>query len=211
VDGNGLTLGADLEDIESFRARILFRKRNPPHGGAPADYVMWAGEVAGVSFYLDRPTVFVERQWQGPGTIRVFPLMYDLYANGIPQSGDITRVQDFIETVAPAGAAVTVAAPSPISVDVTIAGLSPNTTDVQNAILAELQDAFVRNTRPAGSDSAFGSMPYLASPFSFSRSWIWQAVANATGEDRAIVTSPSVDIALASGQMAVLGNVTFSS
>src|SRR5579864_8254715 len=39
---SGMVTGFDVEGEESFRARILFRKRNPPHGGSPADYVMWA-------------------------------------------------------------------------------------------------------------------------------------------------------------------------
>jgi uncharacterized phage protein gp47/JayE len=209
VDGNGLTLGADLEDIESWRARILFRKRNPPHGGAPADYVQWAGQVAGVSFYLDQPTVYVERLWSGPGTARVFPLMYDLYANGIPSAADVQRVAEYFVTVQPASAGVTVAAPQPVTVDVVISGLTPNTTDVQEAVIAELQDTFRRLSRPCGSDSNFGSMPYLAYNFSFSRSWIWQAIANATGEQRHVLNSPTADVTLNAGQMAVLGNVSF--
>lgn len=211
VDGNGLALGADLEGLESWRARILFRKRNPPHGGSAADYVFWCGQVSGVSFNLDQPTVFVERLWQGAGSVRVFPLMYDLYPNGIPQAADILRVQDYIATVQPAGANVTVAAASPVTVNVNVSGLSPNTTAVQQAIIAELQDAFIRLSRPAGNDQSFGSMPYLASPFSFSLSWIWQAVANAAGEQRAVVTSPTTDVTLSAGQMAVLGAVTFNS
>lgn len=210
VDANGLGLGSDVEDIESFRARILFRKRNPPHGGSAADYVMWAGSVAGVSFFADRPTVYVERLWAGPGTVRVFPLMYDLYSNGIPQIADVQRVQEYIETVRPAGALVTVAAPSPVVVNVVIAGMEPNTVEVQNAVREELLDAFQRLSRPAGQDNSFGSMPYLASPFSFSRSWIWQAVANATGEQRHSITSPAADVALLPGQMATLGTVTFT-
>lgn len=210
VDGAGIGLGADVEDIESFRSRILFRKRNPPHGGAASDYVLWAGQVSGVSFFGNKPTVYVERLWQGPGTLRVFPLMYDLYSNGIPLPADVARVQEYIEAVRPAGAVVTVAAPVPVVVPVVVSGLQPNTVEVQEAVRAELADAFVRLSRPAGSDVTFGSMPYLASPFSFSRSWIWQAVANATGETRHAITSPSADIALAPGQMAVLGNISFT-
>ena len=210
VDGNGITLGADIEDIESYRARILFRKRNPPHGGAAADYVFWAGQVAGVSFYADRPTVYVERLFAGPGTVRVFPLMFDLYSNGIPSAADVLRVHEYIETVRPAGASVTVAAPVAVPVNITVSGLQPNTIDVQNAVLAELADTFFRLSRPAGADAAFGSMPYLASPFTFSLSWIWQAVANATGEQRHRIVSPTSDVALFPGQMATLGTVTFT-
>lgn len=210
VGSDGISLGADVEDIESYRARILFRKRNPPHGGSASDYVMWAGQVSGVSFFMDRPTVYVERLWNGPGTVRVFPLMYDLYQTGIPSAADVGRVQDYIETVRPASALVTVAAPVAVPVDIGVTGLQPNTTEVQEAILAELRDMFFRLSRPAGIDSDFGSMPYLASPFSFSLSWIWQAVANATGERRHKITAPTNDVVLLTGQMATLGSVTFT-
>jgi uncharacterized phage protein gp47/JayE len=210
VDSNGIALGADVEDIESYRARILFRKRNPPHGGSAADYVQWAGQVSGVSFDLDRPTVYVERLWQGPGTVRVFPLMFDLYDSGIPTSADVQRVQDYIETVRPAGAKLTVAAPIAVPVSIIITGLSPNTAAVQDAVVAELKDMFRRLSRVAGVDQQLGNMPYLAYPTSFSRSWIWQAIANATGEERHIVASPTDDTVLLPGQMATLGTVTFT-
>lgn len=209
VQADGITLGADVEGMESYRQRILFRKRNPPHGGAPADYVLWAGEVPGVSFQADRPTVFVERLWAGNGSVRVFPLMYDLYADGVPSAGDVARVRDHIAPLQPAGANVTIAAPNRVVVPVTIQGMVPNTPEVQDAVRVELQDTFRRLSRPAGSDAQFGSMPYLASPFSFSLSWIWQAVANASGEQRHKIVSPSADIPLVAGDMAVLGTVTF--
>jgi hypothetical protein len=73
-----------------------------------------------------------------------------------------------------------------VPTDVVISGLSPNRTDVREAVLAELRATFVRLSRVAGIDAQFASMPYLAYPTSFSRSWIWQAVANATGEERHI-------------------------
>lgn len=209
VHADGISLGADLEDMESYRQRILFRKRNPPHGGAAADYVFWAGQVSGVSFEADRPTVYVERLWAGAGSVRVFPLMFDLYEDGIPSAADIIRVRDHLALLQPAGASVTVAAPAPIEVPVTISGMVPNTPDVQDAVIVELKDAFRRLSRPAGTDAQFGAMPYLASPFSFSLSWIWQAVANATGEERHRINSPAADIALQPGEMAVLGTVTF--
>lgn len=209
VHADGISLGADIEDIESYRQRILFRKRNPPHGGAPADYVMWAGEVGGVSFDADRPTVYVERLWAGNGSVRVFPLMFDLYEDGVPSPADVIRVGDHLALVQPAGANVTVAAPVRKYVNVSISGMVPNTPDVQDAVVVELKDAFRRLSRPAGTDAQFGSMPYLASPFSFSLSWIWQAVANATGEQRHKIIVPDADVDLVAGEMAVLGTVTF--
>jgi uncharacterized phage protein gp47/JayE len=209
VADGAISPGLDVEDDDTFRARILFRKRNPPHGGSAADYLLWASEVPGVSFYQDRPSVFVERLWAGPGTVRIFPLMFDLYADGIPLGADIERVRDHIEALRPAGALVSVAAPIARPIDITISGLLPNTAAQQQIVIAELRDAFRRLARVAGSDSEIGGMPYLASPTSFSRSWIWQAVSNATGEVRHAITAPSADIALSPAEMATLGNVSF--
>lgn len=213
VGGNGIVGGTDVEpdgeqwttDLGTLRGRVLFRKRNPPHGGSPADYVQWASDVDGVT------RVFVERRYNGVGTVRVFVLMDDLYpANGIPSAGDIARVQAHIDTLAPADAIVTVAAPAALPVNVTITGLTPDTTATRDAVQAELASAFRRLSRVSGSDAKIDSLPYLAYPASFSRAWIWEAVGNASGVISDAVTVPSADTALAAGQMPTLGTVTFS-
>lgn len=203
---------ADVEDMESYRARILFRKRNPPHGGAAADYVSWASEVAGVSVnpVTRRPEVFVERLWSGAGTVRVFPLMFDRYQDGIASVDDIARVAQHIDTLRPAGAIVTVAAPTAKVIDIEIDGFEPDSPAGREAVLASLREAFRRQGRVAGIETPNGAMPYLATPASFSLSWIWQAVANATGEDRHTIVSPTADIDLVPGEFPTLGNVTFS-
>lgn len=207
----GIVGGADVEadgdfwttDLATFRGRILFRKRNPPHGGSPADYVQWASDVAGVT------RVYVERRWNGPGTVRLFPMFDDYYANGIPQPADVQRVQDYIDTVSPAGALVTVAAATAVPVNISVSNLLPATVTVEEAIKAELADAFRRLAAVAGNDTANPAMPFLAVPTSFSRSWIWQAIANATGEQRHVLLLPAADPALTAGQIATLGAVTF--
>lgn len=198
-----ITLGVDVEDIESYRARILFRKRNPPHGGSAADYVIWASQVAGVS------RVFVERRWNGRGTVRVFFLMDDLYADGIPQVADVARVRSHIEGLMPAGVELSVSAPVAHPINVTISGLLPATTPVQEAIRAELRDTFLRRSRVAGEDTPHDGMPFLASPTTFSRSWVAQAVANATGEDRHILILPAAETPLLRTEIATLGAVLF--
>lgn len=195
--------GADVEDIESYRARLLFRKRNPPHGGAAADYVMWAQQVSGVS------RVFVERLWNGGGTVRVFVFMDGLFPNGIPSPAAVQRVADYIETMMPAGAILTLAAPVAHPIDVAIDNLVPDTTATREAILQELREAILRLGRVAGSDTAHGGMPFLASPAQFPLAWIYQAVANATGVTSFDLSAPAADTALAVGETATLGTVTF--
>jgi len=204
VGADGIAGGSDIEGDEEFRARILFRKRNPPHGGSVSDYLMWMTLVPGVT------RGFVEPLASGGCTVRVFPLMDDLYANGIAPSGEIARVRAFIESVRPAGAIVTVAAPTPVTVDVEITGLRPDTQEVRENAIAELRAAFRRLARVAGIAEPLDAQPYRATAHAFSLSWIWQAVANATGEQAHQITAPEADVVLSPGQMPVLGTVTFA-
>lgn len=212
VASGGLIGGSDVEPDGAylnpppgtFRYRILFKKRNPPMGGAASDYVIWAQEAN-----PNVTRVFVERLWAGFGTVRVSVLMDNLYANGIPQSADIAQIASFIDTVQPGGSIVTVIAPTPVSVNVTVQGLTPNNAAAQSAVQTELVAAFARLGIVAGNDTANPAMPYLAVPASFALEWLQQAVDNASGVTRGKVTSPSSDVALTAGQIAVLGTLTF--
>lgn len=195
--------GADVEDLETFRERILFRKRNPPRGGASSDYVIWASSVSGVT------RVFVEPRWVGVGTVRVFPLMDDLYPNGIAPIGEIQRVAAYIETVQPAGADVSVQAPIAHPINIQISGLTPDTTETREAVLAELRETFRRLSRVAGIGVPTGGS-FIAAPFSFARAWIWEAVGNAGGVINDAVVVPASDVALTSGELPTLGTVTFT-
>jgi len=203
VGPGDITQGEDVEGKESYRERILFRKRNPPHGGAASDYVIWARQVPGVT------RVFVERLWAGAGTVRVFVFMDGLFPNGIPDAAAIARAQFYLETVMPAGALVTVAAPVPRPIDMSFANVMPDTVTVREAILAEVRAAFLRLGRVAGQDTVHGGMPFLASPATFSLAWIYQAAANAAGVGAFDLTFPVVDTPLAVGETAVPGNISF--
>lgn len=213
VDSSGLAGGLDIEpdgepyttDLSTYRGRILFRKRNPPFGGCPADYVQWATNVTGVT------RVFVERNWNGPGTVRVFPIMDDLFAaaGGVPGAADIERVTEYLASVQPSDALVTVQAPAPVIVNLTVQGLNPNTAPVRNAVQAEQAAAFRRLSRVAGGDTYFSSMPYLAYPAAYALQWLWGALNDAIGEQSAVLVSPAADVVLEPGQFPVLGAISF--
>ena len=212
VGSGGLIGGTDVQQDGgylnpppgTYRYAILFKKRNPPQGGAASDYVIWAQQAnANVT------RVFVEPLWAGIGTIRVLPMMDNLYANGIPQSGDIAEITAYIQTVQPAGATVTVESPTPEVVNVTITGLTPSNPTTQAAVGAELEAAFLRLSQVAGIATPNAAMPYLAVPFTFLQQWLQQAVDNAPGVTSGTVSSPSGNTSLAAGQIAVLGTVTF--
>lgn len=211
VDPNGIALGADVEadgayfnpPPGTYRARILFRKRYPPHGGAAHDYVMWGTDVTGFS------RIYVERLWNSVGTVRVFGMMDDVYPDGIPQPADIARLADHIEALRPSGAMVTYAAPTALPINITVANLFPNTTATQNAVLAELRASFRRLNRVAGIDTRRDSMPFLATPAQWNRLWTDAAISNAPGVQSADVNAPVGDTTVPAGQIATLGTVTF--
>jgi uncharacterized phage protein gp47/JayE len=110
------TGGADVESDDAIRARFFEKVRAPGTSGNRADYIQWAGEVSGVG------AVQVIPLWNGPGTVKVVLLdsdkqpvsqtvVYDAqsYLDPDPGSG---------EGKAPIGAAVTVEAAFPVTVDV---------------------------------------------------------------------------------------------
>lgn len=203
VGPGDLALGSDVEDKESYRQRILFRKRNPPHGGAPSDYVIWGRQAPGVT------RVFVERLYAGPGTVRVFVFMDDGFPNGIPDAGAIAAVRDYLATVQPASAVVTVSAPVAVAVNISIDNLVPDTTATRNAIVDELRAAFLRRGRVSGNDTPHGGMPYLATPATFGLEWIYQAISNASGVESFDLVAPTTDTVLQSGETPVPGTISF--
>lgn len=194
VAAAGIGLGADEESDESYRERLLWRLRMPPHGGAAHDYVAWGREIAGVT------RVFVDPLADGPGTVTVYFLMDDLYTNGIPQAADVDAVQAHIDSVRPVTAVATVAAPTPVEVDIDISGLSPDTSDVRDAIQLELEDLFRREAQ----------VSLASTPFTFYRSKIWEAISTATGEDHHSLDAPATDVTYGEGELPVLGEVTYA-
>ena len=100
VDGSATVVeldnGTDIETDNELRARILQRIRNPPMGGAVADYEAWALAVPGVTRAWAAPE-------QGVGTITVRFLMDDLRAsdNGWPTPSDVETVSAYIDQHAP--------------------------------------------------------------------------------------------------------------
>jgi uncharacterized phage protein gp47/JayE len=200
VDSNGLSGGNDVEadgppktsDLSTYRGRILFRKRNPPMGGAPADFVVWAGAVQGVT------RVFVEPLFAGPGTVRIFPLFDGLFPGGVPDAAHIALVTAPLDLVQPAAASVAVVAATPQPISITIANLNPPTSAAQAAVTAEINDTFQRLGQVAGIAQPNPALPFLATPFTFLALWAEQAVANAEGVIGADVTVADTVIATAS-------------
>ncbi len=196
VDANGLGGGASQESYESLRARILYRKRNPPQGGAATDYVIWATAVAGVT------RAYVDTTACAAGLVIIYPLMDDTYAstNGIPQPVDIARIQAYIDTQKPATATAIVAAPTPYPLAVTVRNLTPDTTLIRQAAADEI--AKVIKQKGVVSTSSGGVKIYL--------SYIWQAVASVAGEQHFSIDAPTSDTAVPHGSIPYVSAVNFT-
>lgn len=198
VDADGLAGGANLENTASFRARILNRLRNPPHGGSPSEYQEWALQKPGVT------DVFVRRATPAAGYVTIVFLMYDVYEDGIPLQIDIDDLKTRLEELAPSNAAIVTQAPVAVPINVTIADLVPDNETVQEAILDELKSMFRRRSEPGSA----------AAPFAFSRSWIDEAISAAQGETSHRLTAPADDVTLTevsngTPELATLGTVSF--
>ncbi len=181
-----LSGGADIEDDDSLRARLLTRIQQPPHGGSASDYEVWALEVPGVT----RAWVFPAEMGLGTVTVR---FARDDDASPIPDAGEVTAVQDYVNARRPVTAQVYVVAPVLHSVDLTI-DITPDTTPIRDAITAELEDFFRREGAP-------GSTIYL--------SRIREAISSAQGEFNHDLTVPAADIVLGATELAQLGTITW--
>lgn len=190
----GMTGGADIENINSLRARLLFRVQYPPSGGNKWDYIRWARECAGVT-----------RAWCIPAPLYcnyvtvVFVL--DEQVNIVPTNDDINRVRDYINghinpitnqfEGKPPAAELIVKAPKIKVINPKIR-LFPDNPETRAAVYSALVELLHK--------SQLGEKVYL--------SHIRAAVSNAKDViDHQI--NLNVDIEVLTDELIVLGNVTW--
>jgi uncharacterized phage protein gp47/JayE len=186
VDAAGLRGGTDIEGDESYRERILDRKREPPHGGNAHDYVQWALQVPGVTRAWCLPL------WMGLGTVGVM-FARDGDADIIPTEGQCGEVAAHIEPLRPVTAEVFVFPPTPKPIDVTVK-ISPDTADNRLNVGEELADFIIREGAPG---------------VTLRVSRISEAISAAVGEHHHYLEMPVNDIPVAENELPVLGLVTF--
>lgn len=136
--------GVDQETDDELRSRYLDRASVPSTSGNANHYRQWALEIAGIGDAKVFPV------WNGNGTVKVVVIDTNKQA---PSASKITEVADYIETVRPIGATVTVAAATEVNINVSAtltleAGYT--ITDVQTGIEQGITDyltslAFVDN------------------------------------------------------------------
>lgn len=180
--------GADVEDLDVWRGRVIERWYWTPQGGADGDYEVWAKEVAGIT------RAWTYRHWSGRGTVGVMVASSDLI-NPIPDAATVAAVKANIEPLAPvAGADIYVFAPAPHAVNFQIR-LNPDTAAVRYAVEAELRSMMLRDGVPEG----------VLKP-----SRISEAISIATGEYSHTLVSPAADITIAKGEVGVVGTISWT-
>ena len=133
VDIGGIAGGQDAESDDDLRQRILERIQEPPRGGTAADYIFWAKQVAGVAQAWSFPL------HAGPGTVAV--VVKAAGADPVPDAALLQSVTDYIETVKPVTADVSIDPinKQEITFDISI---TPRTSDFEDAITDSLQQMF---------------------------------------------------------------------
>lgn len=91
--------GTDTESTEEMRKRLLYLLQNTPASGNSADYKKWATSISGVQNAIVTPIK------NGPGTVEVVLVGEENTSVG---KEILEKVQAYIETQRPIGAAVTV-------------------------------------------------------------------------------------------------------
>ncbi|WP_229611468.1 baseplate J/gp47 family protein [Vibrio parahaemolyticus] len=136
--------GADIEPVAQVLERLLFRKRNPPMGGAVHDYVAWCREVSGVT-----------RAWaidfyQGPTTVG-FAFVFDGREDILPTYQDQLEMTEYIYRHADPATGVDVGRPGGVeavyipltlkTTDLTIV-ISPDSSELRESVQTSIESYF---------------------------------------------------------------------
>lgn len=210
--------GADVEIDTALRTRMLAAYAAPPQGGDLSDYIEWALAVTGVT------RAWVSPNGLGAGTVNVFVMLDDAESahNGFPQgsngvatyetrataaTGDQLTVANALFAKQPVTALVYSTAPTAQSINFTINNLGTNnTTPIQNQITAALTDMFLELGNVGGTINPDGGAAWPAIDPS---SW-YEAIGAISGLTQFTVSAPSSPITAGSGELPVLGTITFN-
>jgi uncharacterized phage protein gp47/JayE len=188
--------GTDLESEDDLRIRVIGRYANPVSTFNVAAIEKQIKEVSGIT------RVFVEEVTPTAGEVTIY-FTRDNDADIIPSSGEVDTAKNKVLEIKPAHVAdgdVIVAAPTGVTVPFTFTGLSPNTSTMQAAITANLQALF-RDDTIVGEDLL--RISYEGA--------IFQTIDPNTGDGVVSFTlsTPTTDVSITSGELPVLGNITY--
>lgn len=207
------TGGADVEQDTSLRSRMLQAYQNVPQGGAQKDYVTWALQVNGVTRAWCNGNGF------GAGTVVVYT-MFDVTEalnNGFPQgvSGvatletrgtpvatlDLLAVANWIYPLRPVTALVYSVAPTQQIVNFSITGSSGFSSATKALIASAIAGIFVLYGTPLSTVPGQNGV--------IDMSYINSAIAAISGTAGFVVTVPTGNIVGTTGQLPIVGTITW--
>lgn len=196
VQADGLTGGADIESPIDFKSRYLYLYRNPNTPFNVSEITRLAKTVSGVT------RVFVQPITPGLGQVTVY-FTRDNDVNIIPSGQDVINVKNVLLTIMPVEVAdynLIVNAPDARIVDFVFSSIVPDTTTMRTAISNNLIQAFKEQTSV---DVYVPSQLYTSA--------IYETIDTDTGDrlQSYSLISPSGDIPISGGSIAVLGNISF--
>lgn len=194
ITAAGLSGGSDLEADEDYRARILYKKRNPPQGGAISDYIGWATSVSPVTDAWAFP------YWPEANSVLIRVANYNADPPTL-SSIEVDRVRDYLLSPdrKPLTADVRVSSIATAVVAMTMR-IRPNTPTTQEGIRTELIAFFRSSGAPSGT---------------IAQAKINSVAAHTTHVEDAAITALSIngvtseDVVTTLDQIPVLGNITF--
>lgn len=196
VSYNGLSGGADLEDADSYRARVISAYQNPV-----ANF-----NVAAINLQIRQEVPNVTRVWVQPITPDVgeVTIYFAVDNTGIiPTGTDVENVEQAVYAIMPVNtpeSAIYVYAPTPLYVDFNFATLEPDTTAMRTAIRERLQELFYTKSEI---EVPLTSEDYRAKI----KNTIDSSGASVTNFS---LTQPLGDITPGVGELPLLRNVTFA-
>lgn len=184
--------GADQESDAALYARIVFRRQSPTTSGNENHYREWALSCEGVG------AVWVNRLWNGPGTVRVLVAGYDLKP---VDNAIVEACAAYIETQRPAGAEVTVVSVTgtPIDVSATLVLESGVSAESVQEAFAEALTAYFLETGEKLSVVYFHRIAALL-----------MGVKGVTDYENLLVAGGTSNVVIGSDSVPVVGEVRFT-
>lgn len=188
--------GTDIESDEDYRTRIIEKWQSIGTPWNDTNIIAKAKEVAGVT------RVFILRATPGAGDTTVY-FVRDNDDNIIPSPGEVTDVENKLLEILPDNMReidLIVSAPTAVIVDFTFTALNPSGDTMNTAIINNLEELFATQTEVG--------VNLLELEYN---STIINTIDTQTGlkVQSFTLSTPSGDISISAGQIAVLGTVTF--
>ncbi len=202
LSSNAYTMFSDIsggtndETYEEWKERVVYRYQHPITYFNVANITTVAKSIEGVT------RVWVQECTPDVGQVTVY-FCRDNDVDIIPDATEIQQVKnavDAMRTVKDDPADIFVYAPTKVAVDITFSSITPDTPTMRTAIINSIRQMFTNNIDLGTSVS----LDKLKSAIQYSFD-----LESGKQLDTYTLTAPSTDIAVTSGQLAVMGTVTF--